>query len=242
MTTCARPTCNRAANPKKNRGLCNPHYDKAPLRGYVDSMPARNRVARLRALGMTLDMLTEQGLSKWGIQGINTNDRILAMTEERVFSIPLPEPILSGAPVDGLGTRRRLQALMALGYPTAMIGAELGMMQNAVSAMAKRATVTAAKRAAVAELFERWCMTPGPNAETAKRAARSGYMPPLAWEDIDDPDEVPSRGEVRHVPFAERLADAEFMNIRKSEIPQWCGIQEESLVRNLQRQALREAS
>ena len=44
----------------------------------------------------------------------------------------------------------------------------------------------------IAALYDRWCMTPGP-AATRNRAmaVRRGWAPPLAWNNIDDPDEQP---------------------------------------------------
>lgn len=241
---CRSPKCPNKARPSKNRGLCEKHYNLAPNKGYVSSLPARNRIKTLRFQGMTMHMLKEHGVSAFGVKCINTKPRILKMTEQKVFAIPMPrEALTTCAPVDGVGTSRRLHALMALGYSTAMIGEELGTPQNAVSAMAKREFVTAATRAAVAELFERWCMTPGPSEITRRRARMSGYAPPLAWDDIDDPNAVPDVGEGRKwVPFMERYQELRDMNLTREVIAEKLGIQVESLERTLRRNALKETA
>lgn len=238
---CARPNCGNRAHAKRNRGFCHKHYETAPLRGYVDSGPTRERIALLRSRGMTLRMLAELGVSRFGVRCIETNPRVRAATEQKVMSIPVPAELPTGAPVDATGTSRRLRALMALGYTTTQIADELGTVQNAVSAMAKRDRVTAGTRAAVAALYERWHMTPGPSEVARQRARRAGYLPPLAFDDIDDPAETPVL-EDRYVPFMERLAELEYLNIRRSEMPEWLGIQAESFDRQLQRHGLKEAS
>jgi hypothetical protein len=45
-------------------------------------------------------------------------------------------------------------------------------------------------------LFRELSMTPGPSAITRRRALRFGWLPPLAWTNIDDPDERPEQGSV----------------------------------------------
>lgn len=240
---CLSPKCPNRARPGKNRGLCEKHYMLSPQRGYVSSLPSRNRIKTLRFQGMTFRMLAAHGVSYCGIRRINTNPRIRKTTEEKVFAIPMPEkPLTTSAAVDGVGTGRRIHALMALGYTTEMIGAEIGTPQNAVSAIAKRPYVTASTRAAVAALFERWCMTPGPNERTRRRAKMSGYAPPLAWDDIDDPNAVPVIGEHRWVPFMERYQELRDMNLTHEMIAEKLGIQLESLERTLRRNMLKETA
>lgn len=238
---CASPKCPNRGHPGRNRGFCGKHYDTAPMRGYVDPTKARERIDLLRSRGMTLRMLADHGVSRFGVRCIETHSRIRVMTEAKVLAIPVPKPLLSGAPVDATGTCRRLRALMWMGYTTTLIGAELGVRQNSVSAIAQRQRVTAGTRAAVADLFERWCMTPGPSRITAERARRAGWCGPLSWNDIDDPFEQPEVPQDRHVSFPERLAELEYLHIPRSEMPKWLGIQDESFERQLSRYQIKEA-
>lgn len=83
---CSRPKCPNAAQPGRNRGLCHKHYDLDPQRGYVDPTAARERLALLRSRGVTIAMLGKHGLSKFGVRGIETADRIRRITEIKVSS------------------------------------------------------------------------------------------------------------------------------------------------------------
>lgn len=94
-----------------------------------------------------------------------------------------------------LGTRRRLEALHAIGWSGAQLGELLGVTVQAVYRLRTQDTLiyptTAAK---VAELYEKLWDTPqiGWMADRTRRMAqRNGWAPPMAWDDIDDPDEKP---------------------------------------------------
>jgi hypothetical protein len=93
--------------------------------------------------------------------------------------------------VPNFGVRRRLRALQAAGWPVRALAAELGCSYGRVSHMAGGlyGTVHRDTAAAVAALYDRLSMVPGPSLEAARRAAAAGWYPPLAWddEDLDDP-------------------------------------------------------
>ena len=103
--------------------------------------------------------------------------------------------------IDGLGTRRRIRALMALGWSTAVLDAELGKARTYTTALLRRngpVYVTTAQQ--YAALYERLSMTLPPDETRYQRqfasrarnlARRNGWPPPLAWDDIDDPNERP---------------------------------------------------
>ena len=129
---------------------------------------------------------------------------------------------------------------MALGYPQPMIGAERGTPQGGVSAITRRAVVTAETRAAVAELFDRWCMTLGPSRLSRDRARAAGWLPPLAWDDIDDPDEQPQVTPVS-VSFAETVAELQLLGIPRAFMHERLGVQRDSFERQLSRYSLKEA-
>lgn len=118
-------------------------------------------------------------------------DRILAIA-------PNPPPVRS---VDATGTRRRLQALAALGWPLDAIAERCGVNRRTLSRALADTTVTVTLAARVAAAYDQLSMTRGPSAGTRGRAARRGWAPPLAWDDetIDDPATqpcgLPSRGD-----------------------------------------------
>lgn len=235
---CARPSCQRKARPGKNRGLCGQHYESAPFRGYVDSGPARERVRLLRSRGMTLQMLTSYGVSRFGVRCIESHPRIQGLTERKVFAIPVPEAIPSGAPVDATGTRRRVQALVAMGWPQEMIAAELGTTQTGVSALTRRSKVSSQTAIAVRELFERWGMVLGPSEVSRRRARTFGWVTGVAWDDIDDPDEKPNLGELVPVRVADRIAELQDLGVTDvRQIARRLGVEPDSVKRALLRGA-----
>lgn len=105
--------------------------------------------------------------------------------------------------VDSTGTRRRVQALYALGWTWDALAAELGIPNNssvwrlAHGVHCSDRGVYRETAASIADLYERLCMT-RPEGWVADRARsiaiRNGWVPPLAWDDIDDPNAVPSGG------------------------------------------------
>lgn len=102
--------------------------------------------------------------------------------------------------VDATGTRRRIQALWALGWSSDHIadaapipGGGHGVWQIA----GNRRYVGLVNAAAIAHAYRQLSMTCGPSTVTTARARAHGYPPPLAWDDdtgphgIDNPDATP---------------------------------------------------
>lgn len=234
---CARPKCGNAAQPGRNRGLCHKHYDLDPQRGYVDPTAARERLTLLRSRGVTIAMLGKYGLSKFGVRGVDTADRIRRITEIKVMSVPVPaELVPTCADVDATGTARRIQALVAMGWPQSLIATELNTAQNAVSAMALREKVTAERAIAVRELFGRWAMTPGPSNVSRTRARSKGWVTILGWNDIDDPNETPDLGADETVSFLDKYRELrDHVGLTNQRIAEAMGIKLESLDRQLYR-------
>lgn len=107
--------------------------------------------------------------------------------------------------IPALGTQRRIQALMALGWTSTDIAAECGwahrnyVMRILNGQKGKPTTWVQRKTAEVfAAAYDQLSMQIPPHAPRRARtraiAARKGYAPPLAWDDIDDPNETPTWG------------------------------------------------
>lgn len=107
--------------------------------------------------------------------------------------------------IPALGSQRRIQALLALGWTTTDIAHAAGwthrnrVRQILAGQKGKPTTwVTRSTAATVSRVYDQWCMTI-PEMTMARRRSRTmalqlGYVPPLAWDDIDT-DERP-RGAV----------------------------------------------
>jgi hypothetical protein len=94
--------------------------------------------------------------------------------------------------VSGVGTRRRIRALMAIGWSHQEMRARSGAL-TAVTLNQRGDLVTRAMYDRIAALYDDLSMTPGPSARTRARAVAAGYPPPLSWDDdaIDDPAACP---------------------------------------------------
>lgn len=94
--------------------------------------------------------------------------------------------------VDATGTRRRIQALMVLGWSLAVLTARLGLAKSNHSALKRileqqRVRRTTAER--VAALYDELWGCSGPSDRAREAALVAGYCSALAWDDetIDDP-------------------------------------------------------
>lgn len=95
--------------------------------------------------------------------------------------------------VDKTGTVRRIQALWAIGWTSAHIAKACGWgaPQAVTEIVAVRSHTYRATAETVARVYDELCMTLGPSAKNRRDAARKGWAPPLAWDDIDH-DEAPT--------------------------------------------------
>lgn len=109
----------------------------------------------------------------------------------------------AGANVSSLGTARRIQALVALGWTQAYIARQLGITPANFTPLAHgRRPVTQGTADKVAALYDRMSMQHPPERNHHERIAASrarntakarGWLAPLAWDDefLDDPDYQP---------------------------------------------------
>jgi hypothetical protein len=104
-----------------------------------------------------------------------------------------------GLLVDPTGTRRRIEALRAIGWPIRVIAAEAGVSHGTLHytmGRSERIHLDTARR--FADVYDRLSMRlPGRvDPRVVKRAQEMGWAPPLAWDDdtIDDPKARPRVG------------------------------------------------
>jgi hypothetical protein len=108
-----------------------------------------------------------------------------------------------GRQVPAIGAQRRIHALMRLGWTSTDIAEAAGMgrresVLRIVNGQKGKPTTWIERKthAAITDVYERLSMRlpdPAPHrARTRAIAERKGFAPPLAWDDIDDPDEQPA--------------------------------------------------
>ncbi len=89
------------------------------------------------------------------------------------------------------GFVRRVQAMQSLGYPTRWL--EANGVDPDIGPAGKG--VDAARWRRCRDLYEQVWDKQGPSARARAIAARKGYAPPMAWDDIDDPTCQPDVGQ-----------------------------------------------
>lgn len=176
---------------------------------YVDAQPAREYVLWLRSQGMGPKRISEvSGVPHGSLaklvygdpqRGLAPSKRIRPETEARILATqPDPYP---RANVAGIGARRRLRALVALGWTQSELARRVGLTRAAFGRMIHAGPEVAMHAATVRrarEVYAELSMTLPPttskravyNAEIARETARQhDWKPPLALDDdrLDDP-------------------------------------------------------
>lgn len=181
--------------------------------GLVDAEPARQHVRTLMASGIgwkrvaSLAGVPVDNVCKliYGAPGRTPSKRIRPASSDALLAVTAGRDSLAeGSCVDPAGTRRRLRALIALGWSQSklaarlgMTGANLGTLIRGDSAVQKR---TADK---VVVLYAQLSMTLPPQvthhekvaaARSRNYAKKRGWLPPLAYDDgdLDAPEGQPA--------------------------------------------------
>lgn len=162
----------------------------------VDSTQAATRINELLATGWNqAQIATAAGTSRRSISYIlsGTSPTISRNTERRILTIhPDQTPPPPGC-VDPTGTIRRVRALAAIGYPIAHIADAAGMHRDALTKITRGnfPRVRATTADTIASVYRRLADTPGPSQRARNTAAKQGWAPPGAWDNIDNPAELP---------------------------------------------------
>lgn len=171
--------------------------DAEPVRAHV-RMLSEHGVGRrqiIRLAGVSGGVLTRlmYGMTRGDGSKRAPSVRVSKSVAERVLSVQ-PGDLAGCALIDATGTRRRLQALVAIGWSQSKLAAHLGMTPSSFGKTLRRDRVTVATRDAVADLYERlWNVAPPQTcgrdkvacSRARRHAAESGWLPPLAWDDDD---------------------------------------------------------
>jgi AraC-like DNA-binding protein len=203
-----RCTACTAANTAANRGVTRERiYGR--WHPYVDARPVREHIVALRAAGIGVERIAQlAGLSVSHIRELAQHgrgdtpgtQRVRPSTAMGVLGIRIDDA--NRAPtsrVDATGTRRRLHALIAIGWPVELLAAQLDRRPSSLVRSMTGESVTARTAQEIATLYERLWNDRPPRTTSEQRAAADaarahaaaqGWLPPLAWDDIDT-DPIP---------------------------------------------------
>lgn len=213
-----RPACSKdnCPNPSRTRGMCHSCYMRWHSREtaygrfesrYVDAVPAREHVLRLRDQGMSLRAISIAAdvsycavralLNGRKARGSGPSKEVGRVVAEKLLAVTVPPPgtvvpaVRGGDTVDATGTVRRLRALVAFGYDQAELCERLGWPTGTVHRIVtgRSELVTARSHRETAALFAELQLVPGTSGRARAKGERSRWALPLQWDEetIDDP-------------------------------------------------------
>lgn len=178
---------------------------------FIDAEPVRQHIAKLQASGLGRRRIAElAGLHPatvtailYGRGGTEPNKRIRPATAHKILSV---QPGAGRYLTPSTGTIRRVQALMATGWPQGYLAGRLGVTNRRISDLLSRDRVTATTAESIAALYNE-LRDQDPAIHGVKQqtltlvrnyAAQQGWKDPDYWDDmgrIDDPDFDPDATE-----------------------------------------------
>lgn len=175
----------------------------------VDSRPAQQHVRALLALGWSGDSLAlvaKEQVSSTTLRALADGEHPLIerATEAAALALPMtvapPEWLPGNCLVPTLGARRRIEALLSLGWPHRALVADYRIESTHLT-RGTYAQTRVDKWRRVNDVYDELSMRLGPSSITVHRARAAGYQPPLAWDDdtIDDPKASPSQPRTRQI-------------------------------------------
>ncbi|WP_372344649.1 helix-turn-helix domain-containing protein [Streptomyces sp. KL116D] len=116
-------------------------------------------------------------------------ERILASTARAILAIEITNPPRAPRYVPILGSQRRVQALVAFGWPFVDIARHGGFDALSIARIAQGAntSVRHTTAASINRTYRQLSRTPGSSVRARNYAQKNGWHGPLAWDDIDDP-------------------------------------------------------
>jgi hypothetical protein len=163
--------------------------------------PVREHVQALLDLGWTATAIAavHGGISHGAVsQLMRVGNETVQYKTWKLLEVPLtlrvPPEVPDAAMVPKLGAERRVQALLALGWSHELQREHAGVTK--MRANLYHDQINAGKWRRVDDVYRQLSGKAGPSRKTRTRAVNLGYAPPLAWEDIDDPNEKPRAAKV----------------------------------------------
>jgi len=176
---------------------------------FVEAGPVRDRIHAINRAGMPTTALADKlglpesalGHLMWKRDGVPSR-QVRTETAELVMVFwPTLDDFPAASLIDATGTKRRVQALMTLGWTQRYLAGRAGISERSISRALGKERVTATFARNVAALYdELWRRSPDrsevdPQAAQRLRqyATAMKFVSPLGWDDetIDDPEAVP---------------------------------------------------
>ncbi|WP_158685482.1 hypothetical protein [Microbacterium halophytorum] len=128
--------------------------------------------------------------------------RVKRETAQRILAVRMDlSSLAAGARIPSRGARRRVEALVALGWSYSKVAAAVGRSTANLMTTLGGDRVYVSTHLAIDDLFRRWQLVEPPHesghdrgayTRARRMAAERGYLSALAWDDIDLDDEPPT--------------------------------------------------
>ncbi|MEV6833552.1 hypothetical protein AB0N17_03315 [Streptomyces sp. NPDC051133] len=198
---------NRQAHAERDRllayGRWQPYVDAAPVRAHIRYLQSCGMGLRALAAAADVDRKRLQAiLSGRPERGTGPQEKVRPALAAAVLGVePTLETLAPSTLISPIGTRRRVQALVAAGWPQQYLAVYLGLSPSNFGAMLDREHVLVRRALAVRAMYDAlWKTDPANHGATAagitrarKHAAEHRWAPVGAWDDdrLDDPEAFP---------------------------------------------------
>ncbi|MDX3835646.1 hypothetical protein [Streptomyces europaeiscabiei] len=213
-------------------GTWKPYVDAEPVRIHIRNLQACDMGLRAIAAAANIDRKRLQSiLGGRPERGTGPQETVRPALAAAVLAVePTLGNLAPNTPISPLGTRRRVHALVAVGWPQHYLACHLGMTPGNFSQMLGREHVLARRALTVRAMYDAlWRQDPAEHGATAagitrarRHAAERRWAPVGAWDDdtIDDPAAYPdwtgqcgtNEGYVTHqnhkIPYCQPCRDA----------------------------------
>jgi hypothetical protein len=229
-------------------GTWKPWADATPVRAHVEKLHADGMPYALIARLADVDPIQIRRIR--GTAGARIVTKIRTDTAEALLAVRLNYSHLPAkSAVPGQGTRRRIQALRAIGWPSYAIADLAGIGQRTIYEALLNTHVRAATHRAVASLYEvlhdqdpaQHGVARGIIRRGQRHANQQGWALPTAWTDIDLDDQPDPRARTvvysrlapgdRSRAVVENTAELARLGVVRQEIAQRIGITWDSIER-----------
>lgn len=205
---CRAANADRAAKRAKRSayGRPAPRVPAGPTRAHLillsDNGIGMRRVSELTGLSRTTLQTILRGRGGTGDRAREQWQTVGREVEAKVLAIqPSPDTAAPAGYVPATGAHRRVQALVAAGWSVASLAAKIEMETSNLWTVLGQDQITAAMHRRIVELHDGFATCPPPESTPQERgsatrarryAAKHGWQPTLAWDDIDHDPEPPA--------------------------------------------------
>lgn len=188
----------RAANARYTK-LAKYRSDKG-ISTLVDAAPVKAHLAQLRAAGVGKRTIAQRaGVAQTvvnrliGIDHSKPARRVHPDTARKLLAVTIDDHA-DGTFIPSTGATRRIQALVSIGWTQTELGRRIGWTTANLNriTLGQVDNITRATYKLINDLYDELSMRPGPSQRARNLAARRSWAPPLAWDDIDNPNEQPA--------------------------------------------------